>query len=68
MSFVGYRRHGVAKTITEHLLENAQPHFDAVRLRTDTPEAAVFYEKIGFKRAPLDTTTHLMTLSRKFLN
>lgn len=59
-----YRRRGVAKTIANHLLENAKAYFDAVRLRTDTPEAAVFYEKIGFKRVPLDTATHLMTLTR----
>ena len=58
-----YRRRGVANTIIGHLLESAEHHFDAVRLRTDTPEAASLYQKIGFKRVPLDTATHMMTLS-----
>lgn len=61
-----YRRHGVAKTIVKRLLENAGIDFSAVRLRADTPEAAVFYEKIGFKRVPLDAATHQMTLSCDF--
>jgi hypothetical protein len=52
--------------IVNRLLENAKADFSAIRLRTDRPEAAAFYERIGFKRVPVDTATHRMTLSDHF--
>lgn len=57
-----YRRRGVGKTLVKHLLDRADAAFDEVRLRTDMPDAAVFYENVGFRRVLLGTATHLMRL------
>ena len=57
-----YRRTGVGKTVVRHLLNRAGGAFDEVRLRTDNPAAAAFYEALGFKRVSLSTATHLLKL------
>ena len=57
-----FRRMGVATTLVRHLLEDAREKFDEVRLRTDTAEAAAFYERLGFNPIRLGTATHLMSL------
>lgn len=57
-----FRGHGVGRALVEALVSLARPHFDVLRLRTDTPAAARFYERLGFTPAPLPHATHLRVL------
>jgi GNAT superfamily N-acetyltransferase len=57
-----FRRMGVGGTLVRHLLEEASEVFDEMRLRTDTAEAAAFYERLGFNPVLLDTATHVRVL------
>jgi GNAT superfamily N-acetyltransferase len=50
------RRHGVGRMLVDALIAAARPHFDALTLRTDTAEAARFYEALGF--APVTGSPH----------
>jgi GNAT superfamily N-acetyltransferase len=50
----GQRRKGVASALMETLMDDAAGHFRMVHLRTDSPEAAAFYEAIGFARVAGD--------------
>jgi GNAT superfamily N-acetyltransferase len=52
------RRKGVASSLVRYLLDMARTSFTAVRLFTDTPEAAAFYETLGFSRLKSATATH----------
>jgi len=58
------RRHGVGQQLVEEIIRRATGHFDVLRLRTQNPQAAVFYERLGFRRAFDDQfATHVMDLS-----
>ena len=54
------RRRGLGRHLTRHVLAHASAlGFSGVRLRTDTTEAARFYESLGFRRCEEpDTATH----------
>lgn len=57
-----FRRRGVATALVTHLLEDARTSFEEMRLRTDSAEAAVFYEQLGFSPMPLEGATHIRFL------
>lgn len=43
-----HRRNGYASVLMRTILEKAGQHFTALRLYTDSPYAALFYETLGF--------------------
>ena len=53
-----FRRSGVGRALVEALVHAAEPHFDLLRLRTDTPAAARLYERLGFTPAVSPYATH----------
>jgi GNAT superfamily N-acetyltransferase len=53
-----FRRHGLGAALVHHLLKHAAESFRDVRLRTDSAEAAAFYERTGFVRCSDPTATH----------
>jgi len=59
------RRQGVARALVGQVLGFAGERFRVVRVRTDTPEADLFYLALGFSRsaAPADAT-HELRLGR----
>lgn len=52
----------IGKALVQELLEYASVHFQSIRLSTDTPEAAGFYLRCGFRPVADDTATHALTL------
>lgn len=59
-----YRRHGIGRLLLGALVEHARQHFSVLTLRTNTPDAAAFYEAIGFSTAPrFHDATHWMELA-----
>jgi len=59
-----WRRHGVGGQLVEEIIRRATGHFDVLRLRTQNPQAAGFYERLGFRRAFDDQfATHVMDIS-----
>jgi GNAT superfamily N-acetyltransferase len=55
---------GVGRRLVEAVIEAARPHFQRLRLRTDCPIAAGFYQSLGFAATPGDpTATHARELS-----
>jgi GNAT superfamily N-acetyltransferase len=57
-----FRRRGIARQLLSRLLDDAGAAFDEMRLRTDTVEAAMFYQRLGFEPVPLQTATHVKHL------
>lgn len=57
-----HRRCGVGRMLVAALVEAARPHFDVLRLRTDTEAAARFYEALGFAPVSSPHATHRMVL------
>ncbi|MBE9156868.1 GNAT family N-acetyltransferase [Nodosilinea sp. LEGE 06152] len=58
-----WRRHGVGRVLVTALIDAAQPHYQLLTLRTDTPAADEFYQTLGFKTEPHWThTTHHLQL------
>jgi ribosomal protein S18 acetylase RimI-like enzyme len=53
-----YRRKGIVRQLLEVLVFEGGKAFECLRLRTDTKEAAKFYENRGFERAVESTATH----------
>jgi GNAT superfamily N-acetyltransferase len=45
-----FRRVGVGRRLVEAVVAAAQGRFALLRLRTDSAEAATFYERLGFQR------------------
>jgi len=56
------RRIGVGSMLVRHILAHAKPHFSIVRLRTDSPEAAAFYTRLGFERVDQPDATHVFPI------
>jgi GNAT superfamily N-acetyltransferase len=54
-----FRRLGVGKALIEKLVEHSRTSFHMIRLRTDTKEAALFYERVGFVPTQNDSATHV---------
>jgi GNAT superfamily N-acetyltransferase len=58
------RRQGTGASLVRALEDAARPHFRALTLRTDTQEAARFYEALGYTRPPPGgTATHRRELA-----
>lgn len=57
-----HRRGGVGRVLVAALAEAARPHFDVLRLRTDTEAAARFYEALGFSAVLSPHATHLRVI------
>ena len=57
-----YRRQGVAKKLVELVVKEACGHYQRLRLRTPTPEAAHFYETLGFYAHAEPNATHFLAL------
>ncbi len=53
-----YRRQGYASFLMRHILFRARAHFTALRLFTDNPDAAEFYEGMGFARVEGERVSH----------
>ena len=53
---------GVGSALVARLLDEGHYAFRLVRLRTDTADAAAFYEKRGFVRVSDETASHVKTL------
>lgn len=56
-----WRGHGVGRALVRRVVAAATGRYDLLRLRTDTDEAAAFYERLGFRRlhVPADATHEL---------
>lgn len=52
-----YRRQGIGAALVRHILANAGV-FREIRLRTDNPHAASFYESLGFEPVDGASATH----------
>jgi ribosomal protein S18 acetylase RimI-like enzyme len=58
-----HRRAGVGRRLVMEVIAAARGVFDRLRLRTDNPEAARFYERLGFQPcARADDCTHILEL------
>jgi GNAT superfamily N-acetyltransferase len=49
---LAWRRHGVGRLLVTQLIREANQHYQLLTLRTDTPTADEFYQKLGFKTDP----------------
>jgi GNAT superfamily N-acetyltransferase len=59
------RRRGIGAAIVGRVLDAARGHFARVRVRTNNPDAAALYERLGFVRIPdVADTTHQIELAR----
>jgi GNAT superfamily N-acetyltransferase len=56
------RNQGIGSALVRYLLEEARSAFVVVRLRTDTPEAARFYERVGFAGVREEHASHEIRL------
>ncbi|KAA3604059.1 MAG: GNAT family N-acetyltransferase [Calditrichaeota bacterium] len=54
-----YRRMGLATRLLEKIISFAQNHFTRLRLYTDNPSAALFYESLGFVKSNGIKETHI---------
>lgn len=58
------RRTGTGRALVRELVHRAQPWFDQLVLRTDTAEAARFYEALGFRpERETESATHRLPLT-----
>lgn len=57
-----YRRKGCSSLLMNTIIEWARLHFRVLRLFTDNPAAAVFYERLGFQRVNGYKVSHVLSL------
>ncbi|TAE62842.1 MAG: N-acetyltransferase [Oscillatoriales cyanobacterium] len=58
-----WRRQGIGRLLVNQLIHEANQHYQLLTLRTDTPAANKFYQKLGFKTQPnWEHTTHHLQL------
>jgi len=55
-----HRRKGYASLLMNVIMHEARQHFTVLRLLTDNPAAAKFYEKLGFQNVNGDKVSHIM--------
>ncbi len=58
-----HRRSGVGRALVDTLLSQAGSYFHRVRLRTNSAEAAAFYERYGFSPVREPDATHSLRLN-----
>ena len=60
---LAHRRQGVGRRLVAEVIAAARRRFHILRLRTENPGAARFYENLGFQRAAgAGDCTHVMEL------
>ena len=60
------RGHGIGRRLVQRLIVMSRGTFTELRLRTDSPEAARFYEALGFRRITgLVNCTHTLQLTNE---
>jgi GNAT superfamily N-acetyltransferase len=60
-----WRRQGIGSLLVDRLIREATKHYQLLTLRTDTPAADKFYQKLGFKTQPnWEHTTHHLQLGK----
>ena len=57
------RRTGLGRTLVAQLERRAAACYDRLRLRTDNPAAAAFYERVGYEAVASESSTHHRLLS-----
>jgi GNAT superfamily N-acetyltransferase len=55
-----YRRKGCATLLVRTIIGQARLHFHTLRLFTDNPAAAAFYERLGFDHSPGYKVSHVL--------
>ncbi len=60
-----YRRQGYASILMQTIISQARRYFIMLRLFTDNPQAAVFYEKLGFGKADELKASHILFLAKR---
>lgn len=58
-----HRRIGVGRALVDTLLSQAGSYYHRIRLRTDSAEAAAFYESYGFQTIQEPDATHNLRLN-----
>ena len=58
-----FRGRGVGSALVDRLEHHARRTFETLRLRTDTLEAARFYERRGYKPIDSESATHVLRLA-----
>jgi GNAT superfamily N-acetyltransferase len=58
-----HRRQGIGRLLVQHIVAFARPHYQLIRLRTDTAAAASFYTELGFHAANQSDATHVFALA-----
>jgi GNAT superfamily N-acetyltransferase len=62
---LAHRRLGIGRRLVTEVIGAARGRFGTLRLRTESPEAAAFYERLGFLRSVgARDCTHVMALRR----
>ena len=56
------RGQGIGRRVVEHLIEHARGHFRVLRLKTENPDAAALYERLGFACSSEGRETHRLVL------
>ncbi|NIJ65344.1 GNAT superfamily N-acetyltransferase [Sphingomonas leidyi] len=56
------RRNGVGSLLVKRIIFDASRSFATLRLRTATPEAAAFYERLGLRKSNQEAATHILDL------
>jgi GNAT superfamily N-acetyltransferase len=57
-----FRRIGVGRRLVRAVVAAARGRFGSLRLRTESREAAAFYERLGFRPVGLPDCTHVLGL------
>jgi len=60
-----FKRQGVGRHLLEAIVAVAPGAFNELRLRTDSEQAARFYERFGFRRINCEASTHALTIEAK---
>jgi ribosomal protein S18 acetylase RimI-like enzyme len=61
-----HRRLGIGRRLVSEALTTARGSFDRLHLRTGSPAAAAFYERLGFRRSGDDPHhTHIITVDER---
>jgi GNAT superfamily N-acetyltransferase len=55
-----YRGLGIGSRLVDAVVRAARGRFLSLRLRTESPAAAAFYERLGFRRVELPDCTHVL--------
>lgn len=55
-----HRRKGYASVLMRTIIDEAKKHFTILRLYTDNPAAAKFYETLGFQRVFTPKASHVL--------